>query len=74
VNKEQRNGVRFGGRTLVDHFEHGRHSLDLFAAFPRTTLVLGAGLTRFKLPTPDIVRAMAQFLGRLSRIDIGSDI
>jgi hypothetical protein len=35
VNKQQRKRMRFGGRPLVDHFEHGRHSLDLFAAFPR---------------------------------------
>ena len=24
VNKKQRNGMRFGGRPLVDHFKHGR--------------------------------------------------
>jgi hypothetical protein len=35
VNKEQRNRMRCGGTPLVDHFKNGRHSLALFATFPR---------------------------------------
>jgi len=39
VNKKQRNGMRFGGRPLVDHFKHGPPFRSV-AAFPRIFLAL----------------------------------